>query len=541
MIGVRGGTLAGLLLVLFLATTGGGSAAQPAGPGIPFDGVSEYAVVDADGALDADALSLAVWVKFRSTDGSQVFVNQGTAGTGVTFYLFRGKVRMLVEYAPGTYSHADCPAPAPGEWVHFIGTYDGTHICIYRNGALVGRVRAQGRAPLLDTPLFLGALSSGERHLNGWLEDIMVWNRALPDTDAQCVYERTGDLPAELRDGQLAWWSSASRDGSTLKNRGSDGLPAELSDGSMPVGRPEDGYRGIWYANQPSADEYKFKYSGGLGTYCAKHIPLAVYCDEANKTFFCYGGTAPAARRLWHMVAWFDHTNGTVPQPTFVLDKNTDDAHDNPVLQVDRAGTIWLFSSSHGTGRPSYIHRSTKPYDVSQFERVVTTNFSYPQAWYTASHGFVFLQTLYHGGRFLHCTTSPDGVEWSAPLRLAHVDLGHYQVSWAWHDKVGTAFNYHPAKKGLNWRTNVYYMESGDGGRTWQTADGSALQLPLDTPANAAMVHDYAAEHRNVYMKDLNFDAEGRPVVLYLTSGGYEAGPKNDPRIWQTARWTGRE
>ena len=27
-----------------------------------------------------------------------------------------------------------------------------------------------------------------------------------------------------------------------------------------------DGFRGIWYANQPSGDEYRFKYSGGLGT-----------------------------------------------------------------------------------------------------------------------------------------------------------------------------------------------------------------------------------------------------------------------------------
>lgn len=29
----------------------------------------------------------------------------------------------------------------------------------------------------------------------------------------------------------------------------------------------DDGYRGIWYANQPSGDEYKFKYSGGFATY----------------------------------------------------------------------------------------------------------------------------------------------------------------------------------------------------------------------------------------------------------------------------------
>ena len=47
-----------------------------------------------------------------------------------------------------------------------------------------------------------------------------------------------------------------------------------------------DGYRGIWYMNQPSNDEYVYKYSGGLGTYCAKHKPFAIYRAEVNKTFF---------------------------------------------------------------------------------------------------------------------------------------------------------------------------------------------------------------------------------------------------------------
>ncbi|MCA9258204.1 MAG: hypothetical protein KDA61_03335, partial [Planctomycetales bacterium] len=113
------------------------------------------------------------------------------------------------------------------------------------------------------------------------------------------------------------------------------------------LNQKDDGYRGIWYMNQPSHDEYVYKYSGGLGTYCAKHNPFAVYCPEADKTFFCYGGGAPDDnRRLFHMVSYFDHKTGTVPRPTLLLDKQTDDAHDNPVLSIDRNGYIWIFSTS---------------------------------------------------------------------------------------------------------------------------------------------------------------------------------------------------
>ena len=58
----------------------------------------------------------------------------------------------------------------------------------------------------------------------------------------------------------------------------------------LTINKKTDGYRGIWYFNQRIGGEYVYKYSGGLGTYCAKHKPFAVYCPKVQKTFFCYGG-----------------------------------------------------------------------------------------------------------------------------------------------------------------------------------------------------------------------------------------------------------
>ena len=43
-----------------------------------------------------------------------------------------------------------------------------------------------------------------------------------------------------------------------------------------------DGYQGIWFT-LGQFSEYGDKYSGGLGTYTAKHVPLAVYSEEAKK------------------------------------------------------------------------------------------------------------------------------------------------------------------------------------------------------------------------------------------------------------------
>jgi arylsulfatase A-like enzyme len=321
------------------------------------------------------------------------------------------------------------------------------------------------------------------------------------------------------------------------------------------LNRKGDGYRGIWYMNQPSDDEYKYKYSGGLGTYCAKHQPFAVYCPAAERTYFCYGGTtADSYRRLLHMVSYYDHRSGKVPRPTILLDKRTDDAHDNPVLAVDDRGYIWVFSTSHGTSRPSYVHRGTRPYSIDQFELIVPrrsegsrvvpiTNFSYMQAWHVPGEGFACFFTRYGDptDRTLFFMASRDGVQWSDWQRLAAIEKGHYQISAAGVGRAGSAFNYHPDPRGLNWRTNLYYIETRDGGRSWQSADGHPLDLPLRAVDSAALVREYRARGLNVYLKDVVYDHEGHPVILYLTSGGYASGPANDPRTWTTVRWTGRQ
>jgi hypothetical protein len=304
-----------------------------------------------------------------------------------------------------------------------------------------------------------------------------------------------------------------------------------------------DGYRGIWYYNQPTKDEYKYKYSGGMATYPQQHAPIAIYSPQANKTFFCYGGTTtgPGKRELLHMVSYYDHETGKVPRPTILLNKHTDDAHDNPTLSIDEAGYIWIFSSSHGTSRPSYIHRSKQPYSVDEFERVWQTNFSYTQPWYIPGQGFLFLHTRYAGGRNLYWMTSPDGRDWSEPHKLAKIDMGDYQISWRDGRRAATAFDYHPKPLGLNGRANLYYLETSDFGRTWRNGGGGPVATPITNIPNAALVYDSRKDGLLVYLKDLNFDAERHPVILFLTSKGFEPGPANGPREWKTARWTGQD
>lgn len=125
------------------------------------------------------------------------------------------------------------------------------------------------------------------------------------------------------------------------------------------------------------------------------------------------------------------------------------------------------------------------------------------------------------------------------------IEDGDYLRSWqAPSGKIGVAFDRHPGDrrpKALNYRTDVYYLESDDFGATWKTAAGTPVALPVETRENPALVFRYGDKGLNAYIKGVRFDSAGRPLVLYIVSKGYEAGPENGPRTWHVARWTGSE
>ena len=90
-------------------------------------------------------------------------------------------------------------------------------------------------------------------------------------------------------------------------------------------------------------------------------------------------------------------------------------------------------------------------------------------------------------------------------------------------------------------RTNIYYIQSEDWGRTWTTADGRRVALPVTRRNDISLIRDFQSERRNCYIKDINFGSDGNPVILYLTSDNYLTGPAGGVRSWQTAHWDGRQ
>lgn len=301
-----------------------------------------------------------------------------------------------------------------------------------------------------------------------------------------------------------------------------------------------DGYLGDWFdLGQKTA--YGSKYSGGLATYTAKHRPTAVYDPAVKRTFFVYGGQDQPTGDLQVMAAYYDHTSGLVPRPTRVLRwDHYNDPHCNGSIAIDDDGYIWVFVSGRGRARAGYKYRSLEPHSAAGFQQMSVEEMAYPQSWYLPGQGFCHLFTKYTAGRELYWETSdPSGTKWSEDHKLVGFG-GHYQASAVHDGTIVTAFNYHPGGS-VDKRTNLYVCQTKDLGRTWTTMDGRPLKLPLDSRDNPALVLDYEQQGLLCYLKDLNFDAAGNPMILHEVSHHYAPGPKGDPRTWRVARWTGSE
>lgn len=579
-----------LLIITFTLTSRFAlNAAEPT-KGIDFTGDQAYQAIIPDKSISLNPLTLAAWIKTSFPEKSQGILGVGTPAQFFTLYLYNEGVRMLVENdreKSTAYAHAFAPLPEKEKWTHYCGTFDGQTIRVYCNGKLAQEKEYSTKLTVNDFNgkiLWIGGVEpKADRAFEGQMNDLAIWNDVLTDKQIEQIYQQGAKT---IEKNRVALWTNEglSKDQTVLKpieTPTADQWISKLYNKEPLLNRKDTGYRGIWYYNQKINNEYVYKYSGGMGTYPANHYPFSVYCPKVDKTFFCYGGTDPTEKTLWHEVGVFDHKTKKVSRPTIIVDKKTEDAHDNPVMSIDDAGHIWVFSTSHGTGRPSFIHKSVRPYDVSEFERinptklvdgkpVPMTNFSYVQMWNVPERGFFSFFTTYdqslvadvdpssNAQRLIAFMSSPDGIKWSKWTPLAAIEIGHYQNACVRYDhnkkandgkpvvKIGTSFNYHPAVAkgnrgtGLNWRTNLYYMESDDLGQTWHTIEGKPLDIPILNSDSPAKVYDYESENLNVYITDTQYDANGYPIIAYVTSKGFESGPEMGPRVFHTAHWNGK-
>jgi hypothetical protein len=176
------------------------------GQGFRFDGVGDYVEIPDSLNLKPAHVSVEAWVRLDSlttTEGfpglqyvvfkrnTRVFNFEAYAlrkqlDSGVDRFVFSiGDVTGLATLAVAM---STTPVIA-GQFYHLVGTYDGSMVKLYVNGALEGQAATSATIDYGTRPLFIG--TSGETFdgkLNGIVDETTIYNRALDATEIAVLH-----------------------------------------------------------------------------------------------------------------------------------------------------------------------------------------------------------------------------------------------------------------------------------------------------------------------------------------------------------------
>jgi len=170
-----------------------GALAGEASPAVGLDGLNDSVrVSDGGGGGSASGMAVEAWVRptgvpvgsasIARKDG-QYLLRLSANGT-LTFRLWKG----------GTaYEAASAPATAPqGDWTHVVGSWDGSEMRLYADAVQVASRALLSPADVTTTGLSLGSSFDSYDWLTGLLDEVAVYDAALPPARIQAHFDAAG-------------------------------------------------------------------------------------------------------------------------------------------------------------------------------------------------------------------------------------------------------------------------------------------------------------------------------------------------------------
>jgi hypothetical protein len=253
-------------------------AAGKVGQALNFNGSNSYiSIINRDSLPTGSGApwTISLWAKSNVSSGTNLMAFSYGAGSNNTTphvaVTAAGKWRISTW---GNDVDVAAPLVAAGKWTHVVGTFDGTNLRVYINGALSAGPTAITSAPV-TTNASIGANPTGGNLWNGAIDEVRVYNRALSSNEVTTLYGAGGTVFNKATKvflttaGTGSWsvpsdWNSASN---TIEVIGGGGGGANGTVGTAPGGGGGGGAyaKSInWPLTPGSTISYRVGASGGV-------------------------------------------------------------------------------------------------------------------------------------------------------------------------------------------------------------------------------------------------------------------------------------
>lgn len=166
-------------------------AAGKFGQGFEFNGSTDFIEVAESDSLAtlADQITMVAWIYPNDLSGTGDVINKwggNDDGNAIHFEVNSGgTLRMCLRQDPGTkiVDFTTTDAIKVKQWTHLTGVYDGSEGRVYFNGKMVASAKGGGKIEVERKVYEIGGNTVDSRYVNGILDEVAIFNRALSDDD----------------------------------------------------------------------------------------------------------------------------------------------------------------------------------------------------------------------------------------------------------------------------------------------------------------------------------------------------------------------
>jgi prepilin-type N-terminal cleavage/methylation domain-containing protein len=159
-----------------------------------FNGNNDYVAISAGSALEAlsNTGSISAWIDYSlSTSSLRTVVDLGGTGTHglVLFASDAGPNQPVFQYGSGAATILiGAPTIPVGTWYLIAGTWAPSGAGLYINGVLVASTSTAPSITPYSTTMYIGTNGGGSRYMDGEIDDVRVYNRALSAAEVMALY-----------------------------------------------------------------------------------------------------------------------------------------------------------------------------------------------------------------------------------------------------------------------------------------------------------------------------------------------------------------